>query len=37
MKMKTRYRPFLRRKSAYYAFDDTNKTFTGAEISISSN
>lgn len=28
MKMKTRYRLFLRRKSVYYAFDDTTKTFT---------
>jgi hypothetical protein len=27
MKMKTRYRLFLRRKSVYYAFDDTTKTF----------
>jgi hypothetical protein len=26
--MKTRYRLFLRRKSVYYAFDDTTKTFT---------
>ena len=28
MNMKARYRLFLRRKSVYYAFDDTNKTFT---------
>jgi hypothetical protein len=28
MKMKLRYRLFLRRKSVYYAFDDTTKTFT---------
>jgi hypothetical protein len=28
MKMKARYRLFLRRKSVYYAFDDTTKTFT---------
>ena len=28
MKMKSRYRLFLRRKSVYYAFDDTTKTFT---------
>jgi integrase len=28
MKMKTRYRLFLRRKSVYYAFDDTTKKFT---------
>jgi len=28
MNMKLRYRLFLRRKSAYYAFDDTTKTFT---------
>ena len=28
MNMKTRYRLFLRRKSVYYAFDDTTKTFT---------
>jgi integrase len=28
MKMKARYRLFLRRKSVYYAFDDTNKSFT---------
>jgi len=27
--MKLRYRLFLRRKSVYYAFDDTTKTFTG--------
>jgi integrase len=27
MNMKTRYRLFLRRKSVYYAFDDTTKTF----------
>jgi hypothetical protein len=26
--MKNRYRLFLRRKSVYYAFDDTTKTFT---------
>ena len=26
--MKLRYRLFLRRKSVYYAFDDTTKTFT---------
>jgi hypothetical protein len=25
--MKTRYRLFLRRKSVYYAFDNTTKTF----------
>ena len=29
MNMKLRYRLFLRRKSVYYAFDDTTKTFTG--------
>ena len=28
MNMKLRYRLFLRRKSVYYAFDDTTKTFT---------
>jgi hypothetical protein len=28
MKMKLRYRLFLRRKSVYYAFDDITKTFT---------
>jgi len=28
MNMKTRYRLFLRRKSVYYAFDNTTKTFT---------
>jgi len=28
MNMKLRYRLFLRRKSVYYAFDDTSKTFT---------
>jgi integrase len=28
MNMKARYRLFLRRKSVYYAFDDTTKTFT---------
>ncbi len=28
MKMKARYRLFLRRKSVYYAFDDQTKTFT---------
>ena len=28
MNMKSRYRLFLRRKSVYYAFDDTTKTFT---------
>jgi integrase len=28
MNMKTRYRLFLRRKSVYYAFDDTTKTFS---------
>jgi hypothetical protein len=28
MNMKLRYRRFLRRKSVYYAFDDTTKTFT---------
>ena len=28
MKMKSRYRLFLRRKSVYYAFDNTTKTFT---------
>ena len=28
MNMKLRYRLFLRRKSFYYAFDDTTKTFT---------
>ena len=28
MKMKLRYRLFLRCKSVYYAFDDTTKTFT---------
>jgi integrase len=28
MKMKPRYRLFLRRKSVYYAFDDTTKKFT---------
>ncbi len=28
MKMKTRYRLFLRRKSVYYAFGDSTKTFT---------
>lgn len=28
MKMKLRYRLFLRRKSVYYAFDDQTKTFT---------
>src|SRR5208283_2823102 len=28
MKMKLRYRLFLRRKSVYYPFDDTTKTFT---------
>jgi integrase len=28
MNMKLRYRLFLRRKIVYYAFDDTNKTFT---------
>ena len=28
MNMKLRYRLFLRRKSVYYAFDDTNKNFT---------
>lgn len=28
MKMKTRYRLFLRRKSVYYAFDNTDKTYT---------
>lgn len=28
MNMKTRYRPFVRRKSIYYAFDNTDKTFT---------
>jgi len=27
MNMKLRYRLFLRRKSVYYAFDDTPKTF----------
>ena len=27
MNMKLRYRLFLRRKSVYYAFDDTTKTF----------
>jgi len=27
MNMKVRYRLFLRRKSVYYAFDDTAKTF----------
>ena len=28
MNMKLRYRLFLRRKSVYYAFDNTTKTFT---------
>jgi hypothetical protein len=28
MNMKLRYRLFLCRKSVYYAFDDTTKTFT---------
>jgi hypothetical protein len=28
MNIKLRYRLFLRRKSVYYAFDDTTKTFT---------
>jgi len=28
MNMKLRYRLFLRRKSVFYAFDNTNKTFT---------
>ena len=28
MNMKARYRLFLRRKSVYYAFDDTTKNFT---------
>jgi hypothetical protein len=28
MNMKTRYRLFLRRRSVYYAFDNTTKTFT---------
>ena len=28
MNMKLRYRLFLRRKSVYYAFDDSTKTFT---------
>jgi hypothetical protein len=28
MNMKMRYRLFLRRKSVYYAFDDTTKSFT---------
>jgi hypothetical protein len=28
MNMKKRYRLFLRRKSVYYAFDNTTKTFT---------
>lgn len=28
MNMKLRYRLFLHRKSVYYAFDDTTKTFT---------
>ena len=27
MKMKARYRLFLRRKSVYYAFDDTTRKF----------
>ncbi len=28
MNYETRYRLFLRRKSVYYAFDNTTKTFT---------
>src|ERR1022692_542919 len=28
MNMKSRYRLFLRRKSVFYAFDNTTKTFT---------
>jgi hypothetical protein len=28
MNMKLRYRLFIRRKSVYYAFDDTTKTVT---------
>ena len=34
MKMKTRYRLFLRRKSVYYAFDNTDKTFTSLKTKI---
>ncbi len=33
MNMKLRYRLFLRRKSVYYAFDDTTKTFTSPKES----
>ena len=32
MNMKLRYRLFLRRKSVYYAYDDTTKTFTSLYI-----
>jgi hypothetical protein len=34
MKMKTRYRLFLRRKSIYYAVDDINKSFTNSGFGI---
>ena len=37
MNMKLRYRLFLRRKSVYYAFDDTTKTFTSLKTKAEAN
>jgi hypothetical protein len=37
MNMKLRYRLFLRRKSVYYALDDTTKTFTSLKTKDKAN